>query len=91
MRLRVIDRGKALRKAIVQTFGAQALIQRCQERKRSNVLEHLPEGMQASVKRALEDAWSATDADVGRASASAPGGPATGQAPRCSGQPAPGL
>ena len=64
MRLRVIDRGKALRKAIVQTFGAQALIQRCQERKRRNVLEHLPENMQASVKRALEDAWSATDADV---------------------------
>jgi hypothetical protein len=31
MRLWVIDGGKALRKAIVQTFGACALIQRCQE------------------------------------------------------------
>jgi transposase-like protein len=66
MRLWVIDGGKALRKAIVQTFGAHALIQRCQEHKRRNVLEHLPEDMQASVKRALKDAWSATDADVGR-------------------------
>jgi len=27
----VIDGGKALRKAIAQTFGARALIQRCQE------------------------------------------------------------
>ena len=31
MRLWVIDGGKALRKAIVQTFGACALLQRCQE------------------------------------------------------------
>ena len=66
MRLWVIDGGKALRKAIVQTFGAHALIQRCQEHKRRNVLEHLPEDMQASVKRALKDAWSASDAELGR-------------------------
>jgi transposase-like protein len=62
MRLWVIDGGKALRKAIVQTFGVTALIQRCQEHKRRNVLEHLPEDMHASVKRALKDAWSASDA-----------------------------
>jgi transposase-like protein len=31
LRLWVIDGGKALRKAIVQTFGRRALIQRCQE------------------------------------------------------------
>ena len=43
-----------------------ALIQRCQEHKRRNVLEHLPEDMHASVKRALKDAWSASDADLGR-------------------------
>jgi putative transposase len=34
VRLWVIDGGKALRKAIVQTFGARALVQRCQEHKR---------------------------------------------------------
>jgi transposase-like protein len=62
MRLWVIDGGKALRKAIVETFGATALVQRCQEHKRRNVLEHLPEEMHASVNRALRDAWSAHDA-----------------------------
>lgn len=66
MRLWVVDGGKALRKAIVQTFGATALIQRCQEHKRRNVLEHLPEDMHASVKRALKDAWSASAAELGR-------------------------
>jgi putative transposase len=66
MRLWVIDGGKALRKAIVQTFGKRALIQRCQEHKRRNILEHLPEDTHASVKRALKDAWSAADADVAR-------------------------
>lgn len=66
MRLWVIDGGKALRKAIVQTFGERALIQRCQEHKRRNVLEHLPEDAHASVKRALKDAWSAPDADLAR-------------------------
>jgi hypothetical protein len=39
----VIDGGKALRKAIVQTFGQRGLIQRRQEHKRGNVLEHLPD------------------------------------------------
>ena len=66
MRLWVIDGGKALRKAIVQTFGACALLQRCQEHKRRNVLEHLPEDMRAGVKRALKDAWSASDAELAR-------------------------
>jgi transposase-like protein len=55
-----------LRKAIVQTFGQRALIQRCQEHKRRNVLEHLPEDAHASVKRALKDAWSASDVDLAR-------------------------
>ena len=57
MRLWVIDGGKALRKAIVQTFGERALIQRCRERKRRNVIEHLPEELHASVGRAMRDAW----------------------------------
>ncbi len=58
MRLWVIDGGKALRKAIVECFGATALIQRCQEHKRRNVTEHLPEALHAGVNRALRDAWS---------------------------------
>ena len=64
MRLWVIDGGKALRKAIVETFGATALVQRCQEHKRRNVIEHLPEDRHASVGRALRDAWNNHDDEL---------------------------
>lgn len=66
MRLWVIDGGKALRKAITETFGATALVQRCQEHKRRNVLEHLPEEMYASVNRAMRDAWCSHDPALAR-------------------------
>jgi transposase-like protein len=66
MRLWVIDGGKALRKAIVEVFGVTALIQRCQEHKRRNVIEHLPEAMHASVSRALRDAWKVKDAALAK-------------------------
>lgn len=65
-RLWVIDGGKALRRAITQTFGAAAIIQRCQEHKRRNVLDHLPKTLHASVNRALRDAYAASDADLAR-------------------------
>lgn len=61
MRLWAIDGGKALRKAIVQTFGERALIQRCQEHKRRNIIEHLPRDMHVGVNRTLRDAWGAGD------------------------------
>ena len=61
-RLWVIDGGKALRRALTEVFGASALVQRCQEHKRRNVLEHLPDEMHASVGRALADAWHSKDA-----------------------------
>ena len=61
-RLWVIDGGKALRRALTEVFGASALVQRCQEHKRRNVLEHLPDEMHASVGRALADAWHSIDA-----------------------------
>ena len=65
-RLWVVDGGKALRKALVQTFGATALIQRCQEHKRRNVLEHLPDELHAGVNRALRDAWGSTHAKLAK-------------------------
>jgi transposase-like protein len=58
----VIDGSKGLRKAIDQTFGALALIQRCPVHKRKNVLGHLPQTARPSVKRALDAAWNAKDA-----------------------------
>jgi transposase-like protein len=60
-RLWVIDGSKALRRAITETFGSSALVQRCQEHKRRNVLDHLPDELHAGVGRALKDAWQSQD------------------------------
>jgi putative transposase len=65
-RLWVIDGGKALRSAIVKMFGATALIHRCQEHKRRNVLEHLPKHLHANVSRVLHDAWKTNDAKLAK-------------------------
>jgi len=62
----VIDGSKALRKAIAGTFGAVALVQRCQVHKLRNVLEHLPERLRPSVAKAMHQAWSASDAKLAR-------------------------
>jgi transposase-like protein len=61
-RLVVIDGGKAIRAAVISTFGTSALIQRCREHKRRNVLEHLPQAERMFVSRKLNQAWSQTDA-----------------------------
>lgn len=60
-RLWIIDGAKAIRRAITEVFGASALVQRCQEHKRRNVLEHLSEDLQASVGKAMKDAWQSKD------------------------------
>jgi putative transposase len=65
-RLWVIDGGKALRKAIVECFGQLALIQRCQEHKRRNVIEHLPEQLHASVGQVMRDAWDSENAELAK-------------------------
>lgn len=65
-RLWIIDGGKALRRAITEVFGATALVQRCQEHKRRNVLDHLPEHLHASVARAMKDAWHSKDAALAK-------------------------
>ncbi len=61
-RLWVIDGGKALRRAIVDCFGQRALVQRCQEHKRRNVVEHLPQELHAGVGRAMRAAWDSGNA-----------------------------
>jgi len=63
-RLWAIDGGKALRRAIVECFGTNVLVQRCQEHKRRNVLDHLPEELHASVGRAMRDAWDGSNASL---------------------------
>jgi transposase-like protein len=62
----VIDGSKALRKAIRDVFGELALVHRCQIHKERNVLEHLPQTLRPSVRRALRQAWASSSADLAR-------------------------
>jgi putative transposase len=62
----VIDGGTGLRKAIRETCGATALVQRCQVHKRRNVLEHLPETMRPRVRRVLDEAYGLADAALAK-------------------------
>jgi putative transposase len=62
----VIDGAKALHKAVVEVFGARALIQRCREHKKRNVSEALPERLRASVRAAMNQAYATRDAKRAR-------------------------
>ncbi len=66
-RLFVIDGSAGLRKAIRQTFGQWALIQRCQIHKLRNVLEHLPENKRAWVRAKMRKAWEAPTVKAAKA------------------------
>lgn len=57
----VIDGGKALYRAVRAVFGKHALIQRCQEHKKRNVLDALPQIKRVSVKRTLNEAFHTDD------------------------------
>ena len=57
----VIDGAKALRRAVLDTFGERALIQRCQAHKKRNVTDALPERMRASVRTAMNQAYATRD------------------------------
>jgi putative transposase len=62
----VIDGGTGLRKAIRDTCGPTAVVQRCQVHKRRNVLEHLPEAMRPRVRRVLDEAYGLADAALAK-------------------------
>jgi putative transposase len=53
----VLDGAKALRKAVLDVFGAHAKIQRCQAHKIRNVLDQLPDYMRSSVKPVIQQAY----------------------------------
>jgi transposase-like protein len=59
----VIDGAKALAKAVRDTFGNRALIQRCQVHKKRNVLEHLPERMRATTGATISTAYGCRDSE----------------------------
>ena len=58
----VLDGAKALHKACRDIFGDRAFIQRCQEHKKRNVADHLPESMRPGVRRAMDQAYECRDA-----------------------------
>lgn len=53
----VLDGSKALGKAVRETFGEQAVIQRCILHKLRNVLSYLPPSRHAETRRRLNAAW----------------------------------
>jgi transposase-like protein len=62
----VLDGSKALRKAVDQTFGAAACVQRCQLHKRRNVLDHVPIHRRAWARTTLQRAYRSGNATEAR-------------------------
>ena len=62
----VIDGAKALRKAVTDTFGVRALVQRCREHKKRNVTDALPERMRAQVRSTMSQAYATREATRAR-------------------------
>ena len=66
--LYVLDGGKALAAAVRRHAGEAAFLQRCQVRKRGNVIDHLPEEHKPTVKKKLKNAYAMAEyADAKRA------------------------
>ena len=61
VKLLVLDGGKAIRKAANDLFGTTVFVQRCQFHKIQNVMSYLSLEEQASVRRAMLDAYGAKD------------------------------
>jgi putative transposase len=57
----LVDGSKALRKAVRETFGDAALVQRCQIHKLRNVLDHLPDRQRPWVKAIVQRAYRSAD------------------------------
>ena len=57
----ILDGAKALSRAVRNTFGDAAEIQRCQVHKGRNVIERLPKEHHAAAKIALRQAWTLSD------------------------------
>ena len=63
----MVDGAKALTSAIHTVFGTLGTIQRCQLRKRRNILGHLPDHLHANVTAVLREAWAAASVREGLA------------------------
>src|SRR5262249_31228481 len=56
-RLFIVDGAKALSRAVRDTFGDFALIQRCQVHKGRNIIERLDPSLHAGVQKVVRPAW----------------------------------
>lgn len=56
----VIDGSKALRSAIKHCFAERGLVHRCQQHKRKNVEDHLPDHLQGEFRRRMNAAYAMT-------------------------------
>jgi len=59
LKLAIIDGGKAIRKALNDVFEKECLIQRCQNHKKKNVTDYLPEHMRLTIRNAMSEAYNA--------------------------------
>jgi putative transposase len=62
-RLFIVDGAKALSRAVRDTFGRFALIQRCQVHKGRNIVERLDPSLHAGVRKVLRQAWDSPSAE----------------------------
>lgn len=62
----VIDGGKGLRAAIIETFGGNAFVQRCQQHKIRNVAGHLPDELQHEYRRKISAAYGMSEYEEAR-------------------------
>jgi len=62
----VIDGGKALRRAIKDVFGVNALVHRCHRHKERNVTDLLPERDRPTVRARMRAAWALSDPELAR-------------------------
>lgn len=62
----VLDGSKALRRAVKNTFGKRAVIQRCVLHKQRNILSYLPPSKHAEARRRLRAAWGMADYDAAK-------------------------
>jgi putative transposase len=60
----VIDGGKALRRAIKDVFGEQALVHRCHRHKERNITDLLPERERPMILHRIRGAWALDNADL---------------------------
>src|SRR4051794_23916001 len=60
----VIDGGKALRRAIKDVFGEQALVHRCHRHKERNVTDLLPERDRDQVRARIRGAWALIEPEL---------------------------